>query len=72
LLNHSNKQVVGNYAAFDYLPPVPGQRLRVPLPQAPRKVLWEPRGRALGFEYKSGFVEFLTPEIHVHQMVTFA
>jgi hypothetical protein len=42
------------------------------LPQAPRKVLWEPRGRALGFEYKSGFVEFLTPEIHVHQMVTFA
>lgn len=72
LMNQSNKQVAGNFATVDYIPPIPGQRLRVPLPNAPKKVMWEPKGRALGFEYKDGYAEFLTPEIPLHQMVTFA
>lgn len=72
LLNHANQQVAGNFASVDYIPPIPGQRLRVPLASAPRKVLWEPQGRALGFTYEQGHVEFLCPEIPLHQMVTFA
>ncbi len=72
LLNHANKQVAGNFATVDYIPPIPGQRLRVPLPVSPKRVMWEPKGRALGFEYKDGYAEFLTPEIPLHKMVTFA
>ncbi len=72
LLNHANKQVAGNFAAVDYIPPIPGQRLRVPFPTAPKKLMWEPKGRALGFDYKDGHIEFQTPEIPLHQMVTIA
>ncbi len=71
LLNHAGKQVAGNFAAIDYVPALPGQRVRVRLPREPKRAMWEPKGTPLGFHYREGVVEFETPAIALHQMVVF-
>lgn len=67
-LNHSNKQVAANFPAIDYIATLPGQKVRLRLAQAPKKVLWEPAGVAIGFDWQSGYLSLNTPPIAIHEM----
>lgn len=70
-LNHVNKQVAARYPAIDNIPSVPSQRVRLRLANAPKKVLWEPLGRAIGFDWRDGYATFETPSIPLHAMAVF-
>jgi hypothetical protein len=75
--NYAGQQVAGNHAAHDYVPPLPGQRVRLRLSQEPKKLFWQPAGRALGWEWSGlpgggGVVEFITPAIEIHAMAVFS
>jgi hypothetical protein len=67
-LNHVNKQVASNFPAIDSIPNLPSQRVKVRLAVAPKKILWEPDGRAIGFEFSDGTLTFDTPPIQLHDM----
>jgi len=71
LLNHVNQQVAGAYPAVDAIPALPGQRIRLRLELMPQKIVWEPKGVAIGFDWKDGVVTFETPPIRLHEMVVF-
>lgn len=69
LLNHVNQQVAANFPAIDYIPSLPGQKVRIRLASPPGKIRWEPSGRAIGFDWRDGYATFETPPIPLHAMV---
>lgn len=68
LLNQVNKQVAASYPAVDFIPSLPAQSVEWRLSARPRKLLWQPGGYALGFEWREGILHFETPPIGVHNM----
>jgi hypothetical protein len=47
---------------------LPGQQVILSLAQAPKKIHWEPSGRAIQFEWRDGYAAFQTPPIPLHAM----
>jgi len=47
---------------------LPSQQVRLRLALPPKKILWEPSGRAIGFDWRDGNATFTTPPIPLHAM----
>lgn len=71
-LNYANQQVAGNHATVDFVPPLPATEVELRLDFGPRKVIWQPDGQALSYEYKAGVLRFTMPSLAIHNIVEIA
>jgi hypothetical protein len=69
LLNHASQQVAANYPVMDFVPALGPQLVSLKMAVEPKRVMWEPEGKALGFEYENGRVVFEVPKVRLHELV---
>ena len=65
--NHNN----ASCATEDFIPPVVDITLSVKCEAPPKKLILQPEGRELAFEYKDGRVYFDIDRVYIHNVVEF-
>lgn len=63
--DHSNKDCSG----FERVPPVYNLKVEIDCAEAPQKLMLQPAGLSLDFEYSDGVVKTTIPELHIHSVI---
>lgn len=69
LVNVGGSHFAINCATEDYIPPVLDIELSIALPKAPEKLILQPEGRELPFEYRDGRAYVKVDRVDIHSII---